>query len=82
MYKNKTPQGKNNLCGKNIKMLRLRMDPPLSQRALADRMQIAGLDIDKNVIQRIESGARFVTDIELRLFAKVLDVTSDELLNE
>ena len=36
--------------------------------------------IDKNAIQRIESGKRFVTDIELRYFAKVLKVSYEELL--
>ncbi len=32
---------------------------------LADRLQRSGLDTDKNAVQRIESGQRFVTDIEL-----------------
>mgnify|MGYP003223841744 CR=1 FL=1 len=41
-----------------------------------------GLDLDKNAIQRIESGKRFVTDIELRYFAKVLNVSYEELLSE
>jgi len=39
---------------------------------LADMLQMAGLDIDKNAVQRIESGKRFVTDIELKIIAKVL----------
>ena len=30
----------------------------------------AGLDIDKNAVQRIESGKRFVTDIELKVIAR------------
>ncbi len=41
-----------------------------------------GLDLDKNAIQKIESGERFVTDIEIRIFAKVLQVSYDELLNQ
>ena len=47
----------------------------------ADRLQIAGLDIDKNAIQRIEAGKRFVTDIELKVFSKVLNIFVDDLLN-
>lgn len=39
----------------------------ISQRELADRLQLADLDIDKNAIQRIECGKRFVTDIEIVL---------------
>ena len=53
----------------------------LSQRKLADMLQLNGLDIDKNAIQRIESGQRFVTDIELKVIAKVLNVSLDQLLN-
>ena len=43
-------------------------------------MQLVGLDVDKNAIQRIESGKRFVTDIELLGFAHVFEVAVDELL--
>lgn len=52
----------------------------MSQRALADMLQLAGIDVDKNAIQRIECGKRFVTDIELKVLARVLGVTTDELL--
>lgn len=51
----------------------------MSQRALAEKMQLAGIDLDKNAIQRIESGERFITDIELIHFAKVLEVELTEL---
>ncbi len=53
-----------------------------SQRKFADMLQLAGLNIDKNAVQRIESGRRFVTDIELKIIAKVLNVTCDFLLDE
>ena len=39
-----------------------------------------GLDVDKNADQRIESGQRFVTDIELVVLAKVLNVSIETLL--
>jgi len=52
----------------------------LSQRELAELMQIAELDIDKNAIQRIEAGKRFVTDIELIAFSKVLKKDIKSLL--
>ena len=44
-------------------------------------LQMAGLDIDKNAVQRMESGERFITDIELKSIAKVLDVSYQELLD-
>ena len=73
MYKNKSISGRNNICGIKIRELRSRMND-VSQKRLAD--------LDKNAIQRIESGKRFVTDIELRYFAKVLNVSYEELLSE
>ena len=79
MFKNKN-EGKNNLCGETIRSLRLASPQKLSQRALADKMQLIGIDIDKNAIQRIECGKRFVTDIELKAFASILGVSVDDLL--
>lgn len=78
MFINKTKDGLNNVCGKNIANLRLKMQ--ISQRELADKMQLVGIDIDKNAIQRIECGKRFVTDIEIIAFSKVFDVPFEELL--
>lgn len=80
MYKNKYENGRNNISGIMIASIRKNMIPRTSQRALADKMQLEGIELDKNAIQRIESGQRFVTDIELKIFAKVLGVSCDELL--
>ena len=79
MFKNKN-EGKNNLCGEKIRTLRLNYPTKLSQRALADKMQLIGIDVDKNAIQRIECGKRFVTDIELRAFAEIFEVSVSDLI--
>ena len=68
MYKNKSEHGLNNICGQKIRKLRLEMKN-VSQRKLAD------------MLQRMESGKRFITDIELKALAKVLNVTYAELLD-
>ena len=78
MFINKTNDNKNNICGKNIAKFRKELN--ISQRELADRLQLLGLDIDKNAIQRIESGQRFVTDIELVFFKKFFEITYEDLL--
>ena len=78
MFINKTSDGLNNVCGKNIAFFRTELK--ISQRELADRMQLVGIDLDKNAIQRIECGKRFVTDIEIIAFAKIFNVTFEELL--
>ena len=78
MFTNKANNGMNNLCGQVISQRRKEMGK--SQRQLADMLQIAGLDIDKNAIQRIEAGKRFVTDIEIVFFAKIFRCTPNDLL--
>lgn len=78
MFINKAPNGSNNISGINIK--KYRKDLGISQRELADRLQLINLDVDKNAIQRIEAGKRFVTDIELVAMSKVLKVSIQNLL--
>ena len=80
MFINKAKDGRNNICGVNI--ANFRKEIKISQRELADKMQLADIDIDKNAIQRIEAGKRFVTDIELVAFAKVLNKSIEELLKK
>ena len=77
MFINKTADGRNNVCGKNIAKLRIALN--LSQRELADKMQLVGIDLDKNAIQRIECGKRFVTDIEVIAFSRVFSVSMEQL---
>lgn len=76
MFINKTKDGRNNICGVNIAKFRKEMK--ISQRELSDRLQLAGLDVDKNAVQRMESGQRFITDIELLSISKVFDKSISE----
>ena len=78
MYKNKI-DNMNNLSG--IAIRNLRIEKGWSQRELADALQLLGLDLDKNAIQRIEARKRFVTDIELTYFAKIFEVDYSVLLD-
>ncbi|MDD4165356.1 MAG: helix-turn-helix transcriptional regulator [Eubacteriales bacterium] len=79
MFKLKAPGGSNNICGRNIAKFRQAQD--LSQRKLAQKMQVMGYDIDNHVIRRIEIGERFVTDIELKALTAALEVSYQELLD-
>ena len=81
MYKNRAPDGKNNICGRKIKKYREALSDAHSQRQLSEVLQLEGLDLDKNAVQRMESGQRFVTDIELRVIARVLGVSYEDLLD-
>jgi transcriptional regulator with XRE-family HTH domain len=77
MFTNRTETGRNNIVGVAVREYRKQLR--ISQRELADRLQIIGLDIDKNAVQRIESGQRFITDIELIYLAQVFNITVEEL---
>lgn len=79
MFANKSGDGRNNICG--VQIARYRKELKKSQRELADALQLMGLDVDKNAVQRIEAGKRFVTDIELVYLAKLLSVSYEDLLN-
>ena len=79
MFTNKSSDGRNNICGAQI--ARYRKELKKSQRELADALQLLGLDVDKNAIQRIEAGKRFVTDIELVYLAKALNISYEKLLD-
>lgn len=78
MFINKSNAGTNNLIGELLAQKRKAMR--LSQKKFSDRLQLLGLDVDKNAIQRIECGKRFVTDIELVYICKALGVDPNELL--
>ena len=81
MFKNKTSDGKNNVCGLRIAEIRKSKQPRMSQRMLADLLQLNGLDVDKNAVQKMESGERFITDIEIKIIAITLGVSYSELLD-
>lgn len=82
MFKIKSPGGLNNLCGKNLRRIRLAQDPPLSQRGLTKLLQLKGLDLDYHFIRRIEAGQRYVTDIEIVMLSKVLHISLEELIGD
>ena len=71
--------GEKNLI--SSRLIELRRQQGLSQRDLAHKLQLAGYDMDKNVITRIETNKRYVTDIELRAFSQVLGVSYAYLID-
>ena len=79
MFKNKNVDGSLNICGKKIASLRKGLG--ISQRALADKLQLQGMDLSKNAVQQIESGTRFITDIELKAFAQLFKTSANDMLD-
>ena len=70
--------GKKNLCGERVYQARRRMK--ISQSQLAARLQVEGINLERDSISRIEIGTRFVADYELKILCKVLNVTPEYLL--
>ena len=82
MFKHKAKDGTRNLCGKKVMMLRMAMSPKVSQRALAEMIQLRNVDVDKTAVRRIENGERYVTDIELKILCEIFNVSPAFLLGE
>ncbi|MGE0540235.1 MAG: helix-turn-helix domain-containing protein [Dehalococcoidia bacterium] len=71
-----------NIVGPRVREARRRITPRLTQAALAARLQVAGFNIDRAGIAKIECGYREVTDYELVALAKALAITATWLLDE
>ena len=64
--------------GENIRKLRLKAG--LTQDLLAARLQLAGCDITRSAVAKLEVGQRHLYADEIILIARILDVTCDALL--
>ena len=78
MIKARTENGGKNLIGNRLK--KLRELHHLSQQDLAHKLQLAGYDMNKNVITRIETSSRYVTDFELKALTEIFAVTYEYLI--
>ena len=72
--------GAKNISGDRIHQARTAKR--LSQENLAAKMQVSGVIVEREAISKIETGDRFVTDYELRTFARVLGVSMEWLTGE
>ena len=54
----------------------------LSQAQVSSKLQLIGIDIPKNSLQRLENGKRILRDYELAGFSKIFNVSIDEMLKE
>lgn len=72
--------GAKNISGERIRQARVTQR--LTQGDLAARMQLKGVQIEREAISKIESGVRFVADYELVHFSKVLGVAINWLVGE
>lgn len=78
MPKPRTQSGEKNLISQRL--IELRRKHNLSQRDLAQQLQLLGYDMDKNVITRIETNKRYVTDLELKALTEIFHVSYEYLI--
>lgn len=73
-------EGAKNISGERI--YQARASGRMTQQELAAKMQVEGLEIEREAISKIETGDRLVTDFELAAFAKVLGVSVEWLIDQ
>jgi len=69
-----------NIIGNNIK--KLRTQKGLTQKHLAELLQLQGHEFSDLTILRIEQGTRFVPDYEVVILADFFGISTDELLRD
>ncbi len=74
-----TVNGRHNICGVKIAEHRKAMVPKMTQKDLAEKLQLQGIEIDKNTVQKIEAGKGNIDDIQLKAFAEFFGVSTDDL---
>lgn len=70
----------NNVIGKYVKEIREKQG--LTQEQLAIRIEMAGWQVDRFIVSKIERGDRQVSDFEAQLIAKALKVSIANLFGE
>jgi len=67
-----------NIIGERLKSLRKSQN--ISQKVLAARLSLSGIEFTELTILRIEKGQRFVPDYELNVIADYFHISADYLL--
>ena len=69
-----------NIIGNKVK--ELRKERNLTQKHMAELLQLEGHEFSDLTILRIEQGSRFVPDYEIVILAEFFNISTDELLGK
>lgn len=72
--------GNKNVIGKQLS--EIRKEKGITQSDLAARMQTLNVNIDQQMISKIEKNQRQVTDYELACFCRCLNIEPNEMLKD
>lgn len=78
MKPRKEPPGDKNIIG--AKVVKIRQAKNIKQKDFLAMLQTLGLDISATSLSRLEGQYRLVQDYEVKVIAKALDVSLEELL--
>lgn len=70
--------GKLNAIGSRIKEYRIKNN--MTQKTVSEKLQLLGIDLNKNSLQKIERGDRIIKEFELAGLAQIFNVSADLLL--
>ncbi len=70
-------EGNKNIISKRLKEIRVAKN--LSQQELSSKLQLLNVNIDQQMISKIEKNLRQVTDYELLAICKCLEISPQEL---
>lgn len=73
-------ENKRNIISKSLKLARVKNN--ITQGELASRMQTQGVNIDQQMISKIERNQRIVTDYELACFCLALETSAEKLFED
>lgn len=76
----KKPLGTKNLVGRNI--TRIRKARHMTQKRLAELMQVKGVDINPGSLSKIEGQNRPINDKELYAIAEIFQIDTEQLKGE
>ena len=69
-----------NVVSENVRLFRIKNK--LTQQQLASKMQTLGVNMDQQMLSRIESNDRIVTDYELACLCHILKVEPKDLFGD
>lgn len=66
-----------NIIGPQVRALR--KSAGLTQKGLAEKLQLEGHEFSDLTVLRIENGSRFVADYEVKALAEFFNISADQL---
>lgn len=71
-----------NIIGHRMRIFRAMQNPPMSQMDLLARLNLSGWEVSQSTLSKVENEERIVSDLELVIISKAMNVDILWLLGE